>query len=116
MSELRVWTEGSNRRAMGSPPYEVLGWLLEQDVSLVSANEYLDFVAQAKRGELHTPFSGVGNANYLEIRGDRVLIRSEFADPPSECRLELGEFEAALMAWRTLILEGRASVVALGGT
>jgi hypothetical protein len=105
LSRLRLWRDADGfARAEAEQPFEVLGWYLHQDTrSLESLDQIREQVALAKSEQLTRPFAGVGDTIYLEIGNDGVLLQSEFAIPPAECRLSLQQFDTALRHWRRIL-------------
>jgi hypothetical protein len=91
-------------RADFDEPTHVLGWYLEQDIqnSSSSCDEMLSICDSAAL-DPSMSWSGSGNAHTITVKGTRVIIENEFADPPVSCELSTGQFRAALEAWKRLI-------------
>ena len=95
-------------RAIVSPPLEVIGWYLEQDVqgSVWACDDLLEKCKMVKSGE-KSEWSGTGNAHTATVRVDQVLIENEFADSEVTCSLD--DFMAALQAWKACIIQHKGS-------
>ncbi len=94
-------------RAEYPPPFEMIGWYLEQDVqsSLSTCDELLrlcDDFCKGRRDE----WQGTGNIHTVSIRDSRVQIENEFTDSAASCVLSIDDFKTALLSWRELIRPG----------
>jgi len=100
------------RRAEVSPPYQLLGWYLEDDVqgSLYHCKLLFSEIEKVKAG-VEPEFSGTGNAYTITITGDKVLLEDEYSEPLTTCEIPLFEFEQALTQWFEFIKVGQEDLL-----
>ena len=106
------------RRAEVSPPYQLLGWYLEDDVqgSLYHCKLLFSEIEKVKAG-VEPEFSGTGNAHTVTITRDKVVIENEYliesedCDISRICEIPLVEFEQALTQWFEFIKVGQEELL-----
>ncbi|MBI1929410.1 YacL family protein [Candidatus Poribacteria bacterium] len=106
------------RRAEVSPPYELVGWYLMDDVQggIYSCKELLSIIEKVKTG-VESEYSGTGNAHTITITKDKVVIENEYliesedCDISRICEIPLFEFEKALTQWFELIKVGQEELL-----
>lgn len=91
-------------RADASPPHEVLGWFLEQDVQSDAAwgRELAGIVGDVRAGAREA-YTATGNAHTLVLSREAARIETEFSDPPHQCTVSLQELERALLDWSAFV-------------
>jgi uncharacterized protein YacL (UPF0231 family) len=91
-------------RAQSSPPHELLGHFLEDDVqqSMSYCREILAAIDQVSSGEMHS-WEQTGNAHTLTLYPDRAIIEAEFDDSAAPCHLSLSELRDAVRRWLEFI-------------
>ncbi len=91
-------------RATFSPPYEVIGWWLEQDIQSDGdeVDELLDIIDSVIEGT-RNEWEGTGNAHTLSLKKDRANIVNEFCIPEQSCEILIIELRNILVAWQELL-------------
>jgi hypothetical protein len=87
---------------------EILASFLQSDVQgdLATAEELLDEIAAAERGEKSQP-GGVGNAFSIAIASNGATIRNAVLEGATPERFTLSELRAALETWASAIERAR---------
>ncbi|MBX3417585.1 MAG: hypothetical protein KF851_08290 [Pirellulaceae bacterium] len=91
-------------RAEYSPPFQPLGWYLEQDVqgSTETCDEVLAICYDVMNGEKND-WEGGGNAHTVSIVGNRVTIENEFAETDQVLVISIEDFSSAVRSWKQLL-------------
>jgi hypothetical protein len=101
--KLSVDSDGRGR-AEGAPPFDVLGWYLEDDIQgdPQRCDEVISMIDQVESGTLAS-WEEAGNAHTLYLAPSGAIIESEFADPPKSCALALTDLRDVVLHWRAII-------------
>jgi hypothetical protein len=88
------------------PGWEAVTEFLGGDAESSDAvSDWLEFAAQASRGEDENEMSG--NATALSVGPTSVQIESLYSHEPETTSMSLREFEALLETWRSFLTSGR---------
>lgn len=87
------------------PPYEVVGWFLEQDLQRSSARQCDELIAIVDEIKVATrsSYRSGGNAHTILIEPGGVRIEADYAEACRSAVLSLDEFRDAVLAWKILI-------------
>jgi hypothetical protein len=88
------------------PGWEAVAQFLGGDAESSGAvSNWLEFAAEASRGEVENEMSG--NATALSVGPTSVRISSLYSHEPETTSMSLREFEALLATWRSFLTSGR---------